>query len=58
MAVRPIDKSLIDPVAGNVTGKGLRNIGETIRVNQFGVKRGSFEEEEYYKDLSDLDRKN
>ena len=58
-AVWPKEKSLLDPVAGNVTGKGRRNIGDTFGANQFGVKRGySNEEEQYYKDLSDLDRKN
>ncbi len=58
-AVWPKDKSLIDPVAGNVTGKGRRNIGDTIGANQFGVRRGYLEEEEeYYKDPTDFDRKN
>ena len=29
-AVWPSDKSLIDPIAGNVTGKGSRNSGDTF----------------------------
>ena len=36
----PSEKSLIDPIAGNVTGKGLRNSGDTIGSINFGVERG------------------
>lgn len=43
-AAWPSDKSLIDPLAGNVTGKGQRNTGDTIGAAQYGVERG-YEEE-------------
>ena len=29
-AVWPTNKSLFDPIAGNVTGKGTRNTGDTV----------------------------
>ncbi len=45
-AAWPEDKSLIDPLAGNVTGKGRRNSGDTIGSAQYGVERGYKEEKE------------
>ena len=47
-AAWPSDKSLIDPLAGNVTGKGRRNTGDTIGAAQFGLERG-YEEEKNIK---------
>jgi len=43
-AAWPADKSLIDPIAGNVTGKGKRNAGDTVGSVQYGLERG-YEEE-------------
>jgi len=39
-AVWPSDKSLIDPVAGNVTGTGRRNSGDTLGAVDYGKERG------------------
>lgn len=39
-AVWPSEKSLIDPLAGNVTGTGRRNIGDTIGSVDYGRSRG------------------
>ena len=39
-AVWPADKSLIDPVAGNVTGTGRRNSGDTLGSMSYGKERG------------------
>ena len=39
-AVWPSNKSLIDPIAGNVTGKGTRNSGDTIGSLEYGRERG------------------
>ena len=39
-AIFPSDKSLIDPVVGNVTGLGQRNAGDTIGAAKFGAERG------------------
>jgi hypothetical protein len=39
-AVWPADKSLIDPVAGNVTGTGRRNSGDTLGAVDYGKGRG------------------
>lgn len=36
----PAEKSLIDPVVGNVTGTGVRNAGDTAGAVAEGVKRG------------------
>lgn len=44
-AVWPSDKSLVDPVLGNVTGKGNRNAGDTLGATAFGQSRG-FQEEQ------------
>ena len=38
------NKSLIDPIAGNVTGKGTRNSGDTIGSIEYGRERGYLEE--------------
>ena len=38
--VWPTNKSLIDPIAGNVTGKGSKNSGDTIGSLVYGRKRG------------------
>jgi len=43
-AVWPTEKSLIDPIAGNVTGKGSRNAGDTIGSVEYGRRRGYDEE--------------
>ena len=45
-AVWPSNKSLIDPIAGNVTGKGYRNSGDTIGSIKYGKERGYFEEKD------------
>ena len=39
-AVWPTNKSLIDPIAGNVTGKGTRNFGDTVGTIAYGRERG------------------
>jgi len=39
-AVWPSEKSLIDPVAGNVTGTGRRNTGDTLGAIEYGKERG------------------
>ena len=43
-AVQPTNKSLIDPIAGNVTGKGTRNSGDTVGSIEYGRERGYLEE--------------
>lgn len=43
-AVWPADKSLADPVLGNVTGMGSRNVGDTLGAVSFGQVRGYQEE--------------
>jgi hypothetical protein len=43
-AVWPREKSLADPVLGNVTGIGERNSGDTLGSVRYGQKRG-YEEE-------------
>ena len=40
----PTNKSFIDPIAGNVTGKGTRNFGDTVGSIEYGRERG-YEEE-------------
>lgn len=47
-AVWPSNKSLIDPVAGNVTGTGRRNSGDTLGAVDYGKERG-------YRDESRID---
>jgi len=39
-AVWPSEKSLIDPLAGNVTGTGRRNSGDTLGSVEYGKERG------------------
>src|SRR5713101_3391550 len=39
-AVWPAEKSLADPVLGNVTGKGYRNVGDTLGAVDYGRQRG------------------
>lgn len=39
-AVWPTEKALIDPVVGNVTGRGTRNAGDTLGAAAFGRERG------------------
>ena len=36
----PRDKSLIDPVLGNVTGTGIRNAGDVLGAIDYGRERG------------------
>lgn len=43
-AVWPSNKSLADPVLGNVTGTGQRNSGDTIGSVQHGIERGREQE--------------
>ena len=43
-AVWPTNKSLIDPIAGNVTGKGTRNSGDTVGSIEYGRERGYLDE--------------
>ena len=45
-AAWPSDKSLIDPLAGSVTGKGLRNSGDTLGSLKYGLERGYREEQQ------------
>jgi Superinfection immunity protein len=47
-AVWPSNKSLVDPVLGNVTGTGYRNAGDTMGAVSFGQSRGFDEEREAY----------
>jgi cytoskeletal protein RodZ len=46
-AAWPNNKSIIDPVVGNVTGKGRRNTGDTIGAAGYGLTRG-YDEEKFY----------
>ena len=39
-AVYPDNRSIADPVLGNVTGKGVRNFGDQLGEYQFGKERG------------------
>ena len=43
-AVWPTNKSLFDPIAGNVTGKGTRNSGDTVGSIEYGRERGFLDE--------------
>ena len=45
-AVWPRNKSLLDPVAGNVTGTGRRNVGDTLGSIEYGQGRGYREEKD------------
>ena len=46
-AAWPKDKSLFDPIAGDVTGKSNRNIGDTIGSIKYGLKDGYDKEKEF-----------
>ena len=48
-AVWPQDKSLADPIAGNVTGLGNRNAGDTLGSARAGNQRGYAEEKATFK---------
>lgn len=39
-AVWPSERSLADPLIGNVTGKGQRNVGDTVGSAAAGLQRG------------------
>jgi len=39
-AIYPSEKSLIDPVMGNPTGVGSRNVGDTLGAVAYGRERG------------------
>tara|TARA_B100000965_G_scaffold265540_1_gene224277 strand:+ start:513 stop:839 length:327 start_codon:yes stop_codon:yes gene_type:complete len=56
-SVWPSEKSLIDPIAGNVTGKGYKNFGDTLGAINHGKKRG-FLEEQKQSNIEDNDLKN
>jgi hypothetical protein len=43
-AIFPSEKSLIDPVVGNVTGTGLRNAGDTVGAASYSADRGADKE--------------
>ena len=43
-AVWPTNKSLFDPIAGNVTGKGTRNSGDTVGSIEYARERGYLDE--------------
>lgn len=43
-SIWPSEKSLLDPVAGNVTGTGARNTGDTYGSMRVGVQRGAWRE--------------
>ena len=55
-AVWPTNRSLADPIAGNVTGLGRRNAGDTYGAVTFGSERGYAEEKEAYL-LEELERR-
>ncbi len=44
-ALYPSEKSLIDPVIGNPTGTGARNVGDTLGSVQYGRERGYAQEQ-------------
>ena len=43
-AVWPTNKSLFDPIAGNVTGKRTRNSGNTVGSIEYGRERAYLDE--------------
>jgi len=45
-ALWPTEKSLIDPVLGNVTGSGVRNAGDTMGSVGIGIHEGGASEAE------------
>ena len=44
-ALYPSEKSLIDPILGNATGAGVRNVGDTLGSVQYGRERGYAQEQ-------------
>jgi|GEM_PF-4843231 len=44
-ALYPSEKSLIDPILGNATGAGVRNVGDTFGSVQYGRERGYAQEQ-------------
>ena len=53
-SVFPSEKSLLDPIAGNPTGLGQRNSGDTIGAAQHGVIRGKTREQETDQQIVEL----
>jgi len=52
-AIYPSEKSLIDPIVGNVTGTGLKNAGDTIGEASFGIKRGADKEAQSTREIKE-----
>ena len=53
-AVWPTEKSLIDPVIGNVTGTGQRNAGDSFGAKAFGEQRGYSKEQSDHEKIQEL----
>jgi len=53
-AIWPTEKSLIDPVLGNVTGTGQRNAGDTFGAKAFGEQRGFTKEQADHEKIQEL----
>ena len=53
-ALFPSEKSLIDPLVGNVTGLGRRNIGDSIGAVKHGMNRGIEAEKETDRQMDNL----
>jgi Superinfection immunity protein/Short C-terminal domain len=53
-AIWPSEKSLIDPVVGNVTGTGQRNSGDTFGAKAFGEQRGYSKEQSDHEKIKEL----
>lgn len=53
-AIWPTEKSLIDPILGNVTGTGQRNAGDTFGAKAFGETRGFSKEKEDHEKIQEL----
>ncbi len=54
-AIWPTNKSLIDPIAGNVTRKDTRNSDDTIGSLEYGGERGFSEEKKWLISYCSLD---
>jgi len=52
----PREKSLADPLIGNVTGTGSRNSGDTVGAIDAGRSLGRFEESDIRTQLQDCER--
>ena len=52
----PREKSLADPLIGNVTGTGSRNSGDTVGAIDVGRSLGRFEESDIRTQLQDCER--